>query len=466
MTNIPFSPFKRCEARGEGRWALTGRLLLGEGAAPLADCLDLLAEDHPRLQNVPRLEGEPPRPGDLVLRLGRPEELEEFETFGEGFAVEAGPWTEITAQSERAAVFGLRSVLEALETGPLAYGRFLDWPDTGERGLHLDMGRKFFSKDWILDLLRDLSRSRMNTLWLHFSETEGFRIACESHPEVPSLLHLTKEEVREILRLGRKLRVDVCPALDCPGHLGQALQEHPRWQLPRKGEDRLHSALDITNADARRFLLDLVDEYAELFAGAPVFHIGGDEFIDFRQFDRYPVMEEYAKAHIGPQCGGADAYVDFLNQVAAHVRAKGFQVRVWNDGLLRLDVGGHVPLDPEVQIAYWSSWDKGMAPLRDFLDRGYRVINYNARSLYYILYLADHSRDPDPEKILRQWSPALFPTHPVYGPQALSEGELDRLAGCCYSIWCDWPDIQTPEEVRRYSRDSLAAFARRCWSWR
>lgn len=463
MTSFPFSPPRRFQPQGEGRWTLTGRLILEGGAAALADCLDLLAEDYPSFRDVPRLVDEPSRPGDLLVRLGRPRELEEIETFGEGFAVDAGPAAEITAQSERAALFGLRAVLEA---GSLAYGRFLDWPDTGERGLHLDMARKFFSKDWILDLLRDLSRSRMNTLWLHFSETEGFRIACESHPEVPSLFHLTKEDIRDILRLGRVLRVDVNPALDCPGHLGQALREHPRWQLPRKGEDRLHSALDITNADARQFLLDLVDEYAELFAGAPVFHIGGDEFIDFRQFDRYPVMEEYAKAHIGPQCGGADVYIDFLNQVAAHVREKGFQVRVWNDGLLRLDVPEHTPLDPQVQIAYWSSWDKGMAPVKAFLDRGYRVINYHARYLYYILYLPDHSRDPVPEKIQQEWSPAVFPNHPELGGQVLSEGELDRLEGCCYSIWCDWPDTQSQEEVRRYSKDSLAAFARRCWSWR
>ena len=60
--------------------------------------------------------------------------------------------------------------------------------------------------------------------------------------------------------------------------------EHPRWRLNRQMTEPLYSALDITNPEARAFLLELVDEYAELFAGSKVFHIGGDEFIDFNHF--------------------------------------------------------------------------------------------------------------------------------------------------------------------------------------
>lgn len=458
MAMLQFPQPKLVEKTGEGTWRLTGRVILPEDGS-LDRAAALLGEDYPALAAAEKVRGGAVRPGDLVVRLGQPEVLADKTTFDEGFTVEVGASAELTAQSRRAAVYGLRTVFEA---GELAFGRLADWPCTNERGLHLDAGRKYYTKDWIMERVKDLSRNRMNVLWLHFSENEGFRIDSERHPEVPSRFHLTKDEVREIIALCGDLFVDINPALDCPGHLGAALLEHPRWRLNREMAEPLYSALDITNPDARAFLLELVDEYAELFAGSKVFHIGGDEFIDFNHFERFPEMDACARERLGPDCGGVDLYVDFLNQVIAHVRAKGFQVRVWNDGLFRPDQAEHVELDRNVQIAFWSNWDKGMAPLKAFLDRGYQVVNYHSEYLYFILLIRKDYSDPDPDKILTQWHPGMFPTHPVSGPQTL-DPKSEQMLGCCYSIWSDWPDLEDEEEVDRRSRDSIRAFGIRCW---
>ena len=458
MAMLQFPQPKLVEKTGEGTWRLTGRVILPEDGS-LDRAAALLGEDYPALAAAEKVRGGAVRPGDLVVRLGQPEVLAGKTTFDEGFTVEVGASAELTAQSRRAAVYGLRTVFEA---GELAFGRLADWPCTNERGLHLDAGRKYYTKDWIMERVKDLSRNRMNVLWLHFSENEGFRIDSERHPEVPSRFHLTKDEVREIIALCGELFVDINPALDCPGHLGAALLEHPRWRLNREMAEPLYSALDITNPDARAFLLELVDEYAELFAGSKVFHIGGDEFIDFNHFERFPEMDACARERLGPDCGGVDLYVDFLNQVIAHVRAKGFQVRVWNDGLFRPDQAEHVELDRNVQIAFWSNWDKGMAPLKAFLDRGYQVVNYHSEYLYFNLLIRKDYSDPDPDKILTQWHPGMFPTHPVSGPQTL-DPKSEQMLGCCYSIWSDWPDLEDEEEVDRRSRDSIRAFGIRCW---
>ena len=458
MAMLQFPQPKLVEKTGEGTWRLTGRVILPEDGS-LDRAAALLGEDYPALAAAEKVRGGAVRPGDLVVRLGQPEVLADKTTFDEGFTVEVGASAELTAQSRRAAVYGLRTVFEA---GELAFGHLADWPCTNERGLHLDAGRKYYTKDWIMERVKDLSRNRMNVLWLHFSENEGFRIDSERHPEVPSRFHLTKDEVREIIALCGGLFVDINPALDCPGHLGAALLEHPRWRLNREMAEPLYSALDITNPDARAFLLELVDEYAELFAGSKVFHIGGDEFIDFNHFELFPEMEACAKERLGPDCGGVDLYVEFLNEVIAHVRAKGFQVRVWNDGLFRPDQAEHVELDRNVQIGFWSNWDKGMAPLQAFLDRGYQVVNYHSEYLYFILLIRQDYKDPDPDRIMKEWAPRVFPTHPLTGPQTLDPASRQML-GCCYSIWSDWPDLEDEEEVDRRSRDSIRAFALRCW---
>lgn len=469
MNHFLFSQPKQYETRGNGAWrpSKSSRVILLDGSISweaVASCINLLGEEYPLLGAAAQIRNASPLPGDLVIKVDNPPELTGVETFQEGYVIEAGAVTTLTAQSERAVIFGIRTISDALREGGLCYGKIIDYPNTKVRGLHLDIGRKFYTKEWILALIRDLSRNRMNELCLHFSENEGFRIASDVHPEVPSLFHLSKDDVREIIRLANAYHIDVIPSLDCPGHLGQALQEHPRWRLKREMAEPLYSAVDITNPEARAFVLELIDEYAELFSGSKTFHIGGDEFIDFNHFEQFPELEAYAKEHLGPECGGVDTYLDFLNQVIRHVKAKGFQVRVWNDGLFRLNLEEHIPLERGIQIAYWSSWDKAMAPLQTFLDRGYEVLNYNGDYLYYILLQREDYTDPSAGKIMTEWDPAIFPTHPVKGKQVITEQNSKQFLGCCYSIWSDWPDLQDEAEVIARCRDSLRAFASRCWA--
>lgn len=475
MSQNSFVPPKRYEQEDGGCWTLgaKGRVILKSGGAPweeLAACVERLGEEISIFAFAPQLRDVEPLAGDLVIQVAQAEELAETESFGEGYVIRIGDAAQLIAQSVRGAFYGLRRIAELLEDGGLCRGTIVDWPDTAERGLHLDIGRKYYSQEWIAACIQDMSRMRMNTLWLHFSENEGFRIACDSHPEVPSLAHLTKAQVKELIRLANAHHIDVCPSLDCPGHLGQALQEHPRWQLPRKDGSRLHTALNITDPDAKQFMLDLLDEYMDLFAGSKMFHMGGDEFIDFRDLSPYPVMDAWAKEHLGPEYTGIDTYIQYLNEVAAHIRARGFQVRVWNDGLYRSDVEQRLELDRDVQIAYWTSWDHGMASLQTFLDRGYQVVNYHADLLYYILLIRNDYTDPSPEKILAEWDPSRFPNNlpgnAIHGPQTVPPEQSDRLLGGCFSIWSDWPDLQDEDEVKQRSWGALNAMALRCWTWK
>ena len=83
-----FVPPKRYDRAGDGRWNLgaESRVIFARGGmAEAARCVELVGKDHPALAAAPRkLSGEEPRPGDLVVRVGQPEELEGVETFQEG----------------------------------------------------------------------------------------------------------------------------------------------------------------------------------------------------------------------------------------------------------------------------------------------------------------------------------------------------------------------------------------------
>ncbi|BDZ59518.1 hypothetical protein GCM10025872_31750 [Barrientosiimonas endolithica] len=68
-----------------------------------------------------------------------------------------------------------------------------------------------------------LAWRRMNTLQLHFSENEGFRIESERFPQIVSARHLTQDEVRDLVAYADRYHVTVISDIDMPGHLRQVL---------------------------------------------------------------------------------------------------------------------------------------------------------------------------------------------------------------------------------------------------
>ncbi|WP_172255626.1 beta-N-acetylhexosaminidase [Saccharibacillus deserti] len=401
--------------------------------------------------------------GDLLLILGEVPGT----SHPEAYRLEIGDFVTLTAANDRSALHGLRTLRQLLFSsgGELAYGVIEDEPLVGERALHLDIGRKFYPQEWIVARIRDMAELKLNTLQLHFSEHEGFTFESERHPEIMSESYLTKEQVREIIKEARRHRITLIPSLDSPGHLGWALRNHPEWLLARADGEPARGALDITCPEAVAFALDLIDEYAELFEGSPYFHIGGDEFIDFGTFASYPQLGLYARETLGIEGGTeVDAYIDYLNKAAERLEARGFTVRVWNDGLYREDLEQRVAPKPSMQVAYWTKWDRKMAPAQTFLDQGHEIVNFNDAYFYYVL--GEHAGYvyPSGAKIYDGWHPGLLPRAGEHEPQEWMPPYPEGLLGCSFSVWSDKPEAQTIEEVERGLKEPLRAMAEKAWT--
>ncbi|MUG21455.1 family 20 glycosylhydrolase [Paenibacillus macerans] len=400
-------------------------------------------------------------PGDLVIELAEPPETSN----PEGCTIDIGSFVKVTAPGERAVMYGVRTVLQQLlRKGYLPCGKAVDYPAVQERALHVDMGRKFFTAEWIVARIKEMSWLKLNALQLHFSENEGFTLRSDRHPEVMSPEYLTKEQMREIARVAERYHVTLIPSLDSPGHLGYALRNHPDWLLKDTNGVPAKGALDITNPHARAFVLDLIDEYAELFQASPYFHIGGDEFIDFEKFDAYPQLASYARETLGIQGGtGVDAYIDYVNDIADHLERKGFVVRAWNDGLYRADQTERAALKSTIQIAYWTKWHRNMARVEAFMDKGHDLLNYNDSYFYYVLGENAGYKYPKGEKIYDSWHPGVFPRVSEAERQEYARPYPDALIGCSFAIWSDKPSAQTEAEVSAGIAEPLRAMAEKSW---
>ncbi|WP_353113095.1 family 20 glycosylhydrolase [Microbacterium sp.] len=387
----------------------------------------------------------------------------------EGFTIEVGADVVVEASTATGAFRATRQLLHNLRAqGFVPHGRVAGEPVVGERGLHLDAGRKHYPADWIVELLRAAADVGINTFQWHFSENEGFRLASEAFPEVVSSAHITRAEAAHILAEAEDLHIAVVPSLDMPGHLRRVLAAHPDLRLPA-GIDAPDAAivgtdhaLDITRPEAVDFARRLIDDIAPVFAGCRGWHLGGDEFVDFARMDDYPALTEAAHRRFGPDGTGFDLLTAFVDEIAAHVRGLGFEPRVWNDGMLR---SGAVRLDPDVVLTWWTNWNAGMRPLSDALAAGNPLVNVNDGLFYYVLGEKAGYRYPTAERIWAvDWHPGLFPVLPGGVRQEILRPYPPRLRGCSFAIWSDDPEGQTPQEVAAGIRSPLRAMAERAWN--
>ncbi|MCD2464875.1 MULTISPECIES: glycoside hydrolase family 20 protein [unclassified Streptomyces] len=439
-------------ARGPG-WkpAAPAGVVVAANSAGLADEGKLLAGEL----GIPYRGAAAAGPGDVELALGGTGARESYT-----LTVRDGR-VRITGPDEAGVFYGTRTLKQSVKgTGAMPEGVVTDAPAKPQRGLNVDIARKFFTAGWIEDRLREMADLKLNQFGLHFSDDQGFRIASDSHPEIVSAQHLSKAEVRRILALAQSLHITVVPEIDSPGHLGAVLRAHPDLQLrnvqgvPRQG------AIDISKPASARIVDDLLREYSALFPGG-WFHVGADEYqaLTVRSPSAsYPQLAAAARQKYGPQAGVQDLAEGWLNDRAAVVRAAGKTAKAWNDGFFR---GGVVTADQRIEVEYWTGKEIGARPPAEYLAEGRKVVNLNDEYLYYVLGEPNQFTYPTGRRIYEQWTPlVLRGTTPVparYAPQIL---------GARFAVWCDLAGAQTPAQVANGIRMPLTALAQKVWDAR
>lgn len=421
-------------------------------------------------------------PQDIVITLDKNRSISKNSNSEEAYKIEIGAeGVKIVAASENAAMYALRTIQQLMITNKnsLVYGTVMDYPDLPERRVHVDIGRKFMSKDWIIQHIRELSYIKLNTLQLHFSENLGFRIESDVDPAIVSQNgYLKKAEIKEILTEAKKYGINVIPSLDTPGHVEHILKVHPEFGQVDKNGNKSKVAMDVINTEAIDYIKSLYNEYMELFEGFTDFHIGADEYMEF---DRPPftsdykeVLNDYAHETLGEGFTWKDVIANYINIIAAHVYDGGFKPRIFNDGIY---YGENDLNEPKQQIQmhdfigidFWSqmSWNPSIANLHTFIEKGHKdIYNLNAGYFYYVLRndmpmdgRKQHSFDflNQDERIYNDWTPGKFDQNTV-------DDHSDFIKGAALSIWNDNPDIVREDQITEDIAKELRSLATKSWN--
>jgi hexosaminidase len=200
------------------------------------------------------------------------------------------------------------------QEGPweIATGTIRDSPVYPWRGSMLDVARHFFTVDEVKRYIDYISLYKMNTLHLHLSDDQGWRIEIKSWPKLTELGgqtevggavggFYTQEQYKDLVAYAQARYITIIPEIDMPGHTNAALASYGELnggiRVPKEGRIEINggqlvgkdkptelytgtevgfSTMSLTKEATMRFVNDVIRELAAITPG-PYIHVGGDE---------------------------------------------------------------------------------------------------------------------------------------------------------------------------------------------
>jgi len=373
--------------------------------------------------------------------------------------------------------YGMQTVYQLIPAGyrgkpvSLPSLSITDKPRFGWRGLMLDVGRYFYSVDYIKKYIDYLSMHKLNVFHWHLTEDHGWRIEIKKYPRLTEVgawrpgtnfqsgNHInrnphggfyTQDEIREVVAYARDRYVTVVPEIELPGHSLAALVAYPELSCtggPFKIPERWGIQEDIYCAGKEEvfvFLENVLAEVVELFP-SEIIHIGGDEA---------PKKRWSACAHCQKRIkeeGLKDEHElqsYFITRIERFLNGKGKKIIGWDEIL----EGG---LAPNAAVMSWRGTKGGIAAAK----MQHPVVMSPTSHMYFDYFQGEPYLEPyaiSGHTPLRK----VYAYEPL--PEELTAEEQRYILGIQGNIWSEY--IHSPDKSDYMTYPRGAALAEIAWS--
>lgn len=339
----------------------------------------------------------------------------------EGYILNIGDYVSVEAGQPIGAFWATRTILQILERGgdrvSMPKGIANDYPQFPLRGFVLDVGRKFFTIDFLRNYVKFMSYYKMNDFQIHLNDNgskkifysnwdsiyAAFRLENKTYPGLTAKDgYYSKKEFIELQKLANVYGVTIIPEIDVPAHSLAIAKAVPQIGSAQYGMDHL----DIHNPYTYTVVDNIFREYLEgpepIFIGNEV-HIGTDE---------------YAKEE-------TEKFREFTDHYIKYVESFGKKARLW--GALT-HAPGRTPV--KVKDVTMNLWYNGYADPKEMLSQGYDVISTPDDWLYIVPKAGYYHDYLDLKNIYNKWTPN------VIGNQVFEETNK-QIKGGSFAVWND-----------------------------
>ncbi len=332
------------------------------------------------------------------------------------------------------------NTLAANKIWTIPTGKIIDNPQFEYRGAMLDVARHFFSVEDVKKFLDLLAYYKYNTLHLHLTDDQGWRIEIKSWPlltEVGGSTEVggeaggfyTQEEYKDIIAYAAERHIVIVPEVDMPGHTNAASVSYPilngNGKTPRlyEGTQVGKSTFATRKDTVYAFIDDVVREIAAITPG-PYFHIGGDE------------------SHVTQK----NDYIYFVERVEKIVQKYDKRMIGW-------DEIGQADIDSSSISHFWSSKKNAL----DAVDKGMKVIMSPAKKAYLDMQYDTLSKHG------LHWA-AYIPTDTAYNwsPETYEGIPIKNILGVEAPLWSE--TISNIEELEYLAFPRAIGYSELSWS--
>lgn len=346
-----------------------------------------------------------------------------------------------------------------------------DAPRFAYRGMHLDVSRHFYTKEFVKKQLDALARYKLNRFHWHLTDGAGWRIEIKKYPELTretayrpfpdwkswwnggrtycrqdaqgaSGGYYTQEDVKEIVEYARQRHITVIPEIEMPAHSEEVLAALP--QLACGGDLKSGGEFCPGKELTYTFLTDVLKEVMALFPSEYI-HIGGDE-ANTNHWKQCPDCQARMKKEGMKEEGELQEYL--VSRIEKFLKENGRKMIGW-DEILTGD------LDETSAVTVWRGEDKGVESVK----RGLRTILSPGAYCYFDSY-QDAPRT-QPEAI-----GGYLPLEKVYSYEPVTPAfpvdKLDCVGGVQGNVWTEY--MSTPEHTEYMIYPRLLALAEVAWT--
>ncbi|MDA8731599.1 family 20 glycosylhydrolase, partial [Flavobacteriaceae bacterium] len=352
--------------------------------------------------------------------------------------------------------------------------RIKDQPQFKYRGMHLDVGRHFFSVDFIKKYIDLMARLKMNTFHWHLTEDQGWRIEIKKYPKLQEIAAFrketlighyndqphqfdgkpyggfyTQEQIKEVVAYAKTRQVTIIPEIEMPGHSQAAIAAYP--ELGCTGEQvevatkwGVFDEVYCPKESTFKFLEDVIDEVVALFPGKYI-HIGGDE-APKTNWKNCEYCQKLIKKEGLKDEHSLQSY--FITRMEKYINSKGKQIIGWDEIL----EGG---LAPNATVMSW----RGTKGAVQAAKEGHDVILTPGSHCYFDHYQSENENEP---LAIGGFLPLekVYHFNPV--PEGLTDKEATHVLGAQGNVWTEY--MQTEKQVEYMAFPRTVALSEVLWS--
>ena len=389
--------------------------------------------------------------------------------------------------------YGVQSLIQLLPATPsksLAVQQvsISDAPRFAYRGMMLDVGRHFFTVDYVKKFIDFLALHKINTFHWHLTEDQGWRIEIKKYPKLTQVGgcrngtiighhpgtgndntkdcgYYTQEQVKDIVKYAADRFITVIPEIEMPGHSSAAIAAYPQlscfpdeptepaknvtaWAGPRTGKQvqqawGVYKDVYCPSDYTFKFLQDVLDEVIQLFPSKYI-HIGGDE-CPKDAWKRSEFCQNLIKENNLKDEHGLQSY--FIQRMEKYLNSKGRDIIGWDEIL----EGG---LAPNATVMSWRGEKGGIEAAR----QKHKVIMTPTTYVYF-----DYAQKKNEDSLVIG---GFLPLDKVYSynplPKELTAEEQSYIIGAQANVWTEY--MANPAKVEYMIFPRMTALSEVLWT--